>query len=90
MIRSRTVRTGTDLWDRTYAAGTVVDFTPYERFQRYLEANGKRLTRERSVIVNLVFAQAQPFTADQLCQKLQDQEEPIRISRSTVYRARLI
>src|SRR5262245_40225724 len=70
-------------------AQVVVNFSPYERFQRYLGANGKRLTAERVEIVNLVLAQTEPFTADQLCLQLQDQVGPVRVSRSTVYRALL-
>ncbi len=65
----------------------MVDFSPRERFSRYLETQGKRLTRERAIIVDMVFASREPFDAEQLfAELLQDRGSP-RVSRSTVYRA---
>ena len=65
----------------------MVDFSPRERFSRYLAAQGKRLTRERAVIVDMVFASSERFEPEQLVARLAQRTEGTRISRSTIYRA---
>lgn len=59
--------------------------TPYERFCRYLETHGKRLTRERAAIMTEVFSCLGPFAPDELVGRLKLNCES-RVSRSTVYR----
>ena len=65
----------------------MVNCSPRERFLRYLEAQGRRLTRERAIIVDVVFASCEPFDPEQLVAKLAQRTEGNRVSRSTVYRA---
>lgn len=66
-------------------AALDVSVSPAEKFREYLATRGKRMTRERSTIVDAVFAEHDHFDADQLCQQLN--KGPDRVSRSTVYRA---
>ncbi|MDB5338129.1 MAG: fur [Planctomycetaceae bacterium] len=65
----------------------MVDFSPRERFSRDLATRGRRLTRERAIIVDAVFASHEPFDPEQLVAKLTLRTEGMRVSRSTIYRA---
>ena len=60
-----------------------MDFTPSERFRRYLETQGMRLTRERAIVVDEVLAIHGAINAEQIVARLDGR----RVSRSTVYRA---
>ena len=43
-----------------------VAMTPWERFDEFLQARGKRITRQRRLIVEQVYASHEHFDADQL------------------------
>lgn len=62
--------------------------SPVEKYREFLATKGLRLTRERSIIVEEVFASHDHFDADQLVQRLAPQRmDGRRVSRSTVYRS---
>jgi Fur family transcriptional regulator, ferric uptake regulator len=65
-------------------AALDVSVSPAEKFREYLATRGKRMTRERSTILEAVFAEHDHFDAEQLARQLDD--GPGRVSRSTVYR----
>ncbi len=67
-------------------SATNVSATPMEKFQEYLVTRGMRMTRERSIIVEEVFASHAHFDAEQLVEQLSRRQDR-RVSRSTVYRA---
>ena len=61
-----------------------VSISPAEKFREYLATRSKSMTRERSTILEAVFAEHDHFDAEQLARQLHD--GPDRVSRSTVYR----
>ena len=61
--------------------------SPVEKYREFLATKGLRLTRERSIIVEEVFASHEHFDADQLVQRLSQLKDKRRVSRSTVYRS---
>ena len=63
-----------------------VAISPIEKFQEFLATRGKRLTHERRMIVEEVFADHEHFDADQLIARLSLRKNG-RVSRSTIYRA---
>ena len=63
-----------------------VAVTPAEKFQEFLATKGKRLTQERAIIVDEVFAGHEHFDADQLVDRLSSPRNGRRVSRSTIYR----
>ncbi len=63
-----------------------VSVTPMKKFQEYLVTRGKRMTRERTIIVEEVFAAHEHFDADQLISLASQRHDGRRVSRSTVYR----
>jgi len=65
----------------------AVEVSPPDRFREYLATQGMRLTRERSIIVDEVFASHEHFDAEQLVVRLSQRTDGNRVSRSTVYRA---
>ena len=60
--------------------------TPIEKFREYLLTKKDRLTRERSIIVEEVFAQHEHFDADDLIARVGRDKSGRRVSRATVYR----
>ena len=46
-------------------AAIAVEVSPAERFREYLATQGMRLTRERAIIVDEVFASHEHFDAEQ-------------------------
>ena len=64
-----------------------VAVTPAEKFQEFLATKGMRLTHERAIIVDEVFASHEHFDADQLVDRLATPRNGRRVSRSTIYRA---
>ncbi len=60
--------------------------SPLDKFQEYLKTKGKRLTRERTIIVEEVFSDHEHFDSDQLVARLSQHHDKRRVSRSTVYR----
>ena len=70
-----------------YSLGTVdTALTPAERFAEFLQTRGKRITRQRRVIVDHVASRLEHFDADQLLAELRKTPEGARASRPTVYR----
>ncbi len=61
-----------------------VSLSPQERFEEYLQSRGKRMTHQRRVILETVFAQHDHFDADGLWEMVQRAGH--RVSRPTVYR----
>lgn len=64
--------------------------SPVERYREFLATKGLRLTRERSIIVEEVFASHDHFDAEQLVQRLAQRTDGRRVSRSTVYRSLIL
>ncbi|HLA86306.1 MAG TPA: Fur family transcriptional regulator [Thermoguttaceae bacterium] len=60
--------------------------SPRERFAQFLASKGKRATRQRQVIVDVVFSHHDHFDADELMVHLQELIRRREISRPTVYR----
>lgn len=60
----------------------AVAVSPEEKFREFLLTKGLRMTRERTAILEEVFASHEHFEAEQLVQRLVEQ----RVSRSTGYR----
>ena len=63
-------------------ASVNVSVTPEEKFQEFLATKGMRLTHERSLIVEEVFADHSHFDAEELVERLKKRN----VSRATVYR----
>ena len=60
--------------------------SPAEKFREYLVTKGQRMTRERDIIVEEVFANHEHFEPDDLIERLGHRTDGRRVSRSTVYR----
>jgi Fur family transcriptional regulator, ferric uptake regulator len=70
-----------------YSLGTIeVSLSPMERFEEYLQSRGKRVTQQRRLLVNHVFARHQHFDADDLLEELERRQASQQVSRPTVYR----
>ena len=70
-----------------FSLGTVeVALSPVERFEEFLQSRGKRVTRQRRIIVEQVFARHDHFDADDLLANLQRVVGARQVSRPTVYR----
>ena len=63
-----------------------VAVSPAEKFQEYLATKGMRLTHERALIVDEVFAGHEHFEAEELASRLSTRDGGRSVSRSTVYR----
>ena len=63
-----------------------VAVSPIDKFKEYLATRGKRLTREKSIIVDEIFSSHDHFDADQLIERLTSRKDGTRVSRPTVYR----
>ncbi len=63
-----------------------VSLPPAERFAQFLESRGKRVSRQRQLIVEQVFSHHDHFDADELMAHLQDLIVQRQVSRPTVYR----
>ncbi len=66
-----------------------VAVSPAEKYREYLATKGLRLTRERSIIIEEVFASHEHFDAEQLIGRLAQRTDGTRVSRSTIYRSLL-
>ena len=70
-----------------FSLGKVdVALTPRERFEEFLQARGKRITRQRRMIVEHVSARHEHFDAEQLLSDLRNTPDGGAASRPTVYR----
>ena len=73
--------------DADFSLGKVdVALTPAQRFAEFLQARGKRVTRQRRVIVDHVWSHHEHFDAEQLLDDLRRTAEGANASRPTVYR----
>jgi Fur family ferric uptake transcriptional regulator len=63
-----------------------VAISPTEKFQEYLTTRGMRLTRERMIFVEEVFADHEHFDADTLVERVGRRMDGRSVSRSSVYR----
>jgi len=63
-----------------------VKLSPVERFSQFLQSQGKRVTRQRQLIVEQVFSHHDHFDADELMTHLQELIARRQLSRPTVYR----
>ena len=63
-----------------------VSTSPLERFTQFLQSRGKRVTRQRRLIVETVFSHHDHFDADELMDHLQELIARREVSRPTVYR----
>jgi Fur family ferric uptake transcriptional regulator len=70
-----------------FSLGKVnVALTPRERFEEFLQTRGKRITRQRQMIVEHVSSHHEHFDAEQLLADLRRTREGAKASRPTVYR----
>ena len=63
-----------------------VKLPPAEQFSRFLQGRGKRITRQRRIIVEMVFSHHDHFDADELIDHLKELIAQRKVSRPTVYR----
>lgn len=63
-----------------------VALSPLDRFEEFLQSRGKRVTRQRRIIVEHVFARHDHFDADELMANLHRDVGARQVSRPTVYR----
>ncbi len=59
---------------------------PLERFAQFLKSRGKRVTKQRRIIVEQVFSHHDHFDADELMAHLREAIAGRQVSRPTVYR----
>ncbi len=64
-----------------------VAVAPAEKYREFLATKSLRMTRERAIIVDEVFASHEHFDAEQLIQRLARRSDRRRVSRSTIYRS---
>ena len=70
-----------------FSLGSVATaLSPQARFAEFLQSRGKRVTRQRRVIVDHVAGRHEHFDADQLLADLRGTPAGARASRPTVYR----
>jgi len=70
-----------------FSLGSVeTSLSPQERFEEFLQSRGKRVTRQRRVIVDYVAGRHEHFDAEQLLADLRKTPAGSRASRPTVYR----
>jgi Fur family ferric uptake transcriptional regulator len=70
-----------------FSLGSVATaLSPQERFAEFLQARGKRVTRQRRVIVDFVASRHEHFDAEQLLADLRKTRAGARASRPTIYR----
>jgi Fur family ferric uptake transcriptional regulator len=70
-----------------FSLGPVqVKLSPAEQFARFLQRRGKRVTKQRRLIVETVFSHHDHFDADELMGHLQELIAQRKLSRPTVYR----
>ena len=63
-----------------------VAISPIEKFREFLATKGQRLTTERQIIIEEIFADHEHFDVDQIVNRLSQRDDGRRVSRSTVYR----
>lgn len=63
-----------------------VTISPVEKLREFLGTRSRRLTQEKALIVEEVFASHEHFDADQLITRMTSRKDVNRVSRATVYR----
>ena len=71
---------------RTDLPPVPVAVSPVEKFAEYLTTRGQRLTQERRITVEEVFADHEHFDVETLAERLAAKADGRRVSRSSVYR----
>ncbi len=70
-----------------FSLGSVeVSSSPQERFAEFLQSKGKRITRQRRLLVDRVFERHDHFDAEELILNLAQQPVDAKVSRPTIYR----
>ena len=70
-----------------FSLGSVdVKVKPTDRFAEFLQGRGKRLTRQRQLIVEMVFSHHDHFDAEELIDHLRPLIAERKVSRPTIYR----
>ena len=70
-----------------FSLGSIqVKLPPAERFAQFLARRGKRITRQRRLIVETIYSHHDHFDADELMDHLHQLIVERKISRPTVYR----
>ncbi len=70
-----------------FSLGSIdVKLAPPERFLQFLQGRGKRLTRQRQLIVEMVFSHHDHFDAEELIDHLRPLIAARKVSRPTIYR----
>jgi Fur family ferric uptake transcriptional regulator len=59
---------------------------PLDRFAQFLQSRGKRVTKQRRIIIEEVFSHHDHFDADELMDHLREAIDRREVSRPTVYR----
>ena len=73
--------------DANFSLGSVnTALTPQERFEEFMQTRGKRITRQRQVIIDHVTARHEHFDAEQLLVDLKKTSAGSQASRPTIYR----
>ena len=73
--------------DANFSLGSVnTALTPQERFQEFMQTRGKRITRQRQVIVDHITTRHEHFDAEQLLVELKKTTAGAQASRPTIYR----
>ena len=73
--------------DANFSLGSVnTALTPQERFAEFMQTRGKRITRQRQVIIDHVMTRHEHFDAEQLLVDLKETSAGSQASRPTVYR----
>ena len=69
---------------RDFSLGTVeVSLSPRERFEEYLQSRGKRTTQQRRLLVDLVFGHHDHFDADDVIDKLAQQDITVLVNTAS-------
>ena len=71
---------------RTDLPKVPVAVSPTEKFREYLVTRGQRLTQERRITVEEVFADHEHFDVETLAERLAAKSDGRRVSRASVYR----
>ena len=72
--------------DANFSLGRVnTALTPQERFEEFMQTRGKRITRQRQVIVDHVTTRHEHFDAEQLLVDLKKTPAGAQASRPTIY-----
>ncbi|MDD3469339.1 MAG: Fur family transcriptional regulator [Thermoguttaceae bacterium] len=73
--------------EQSYVLPTEVSpKVPYDRFADFLRSRGKRLTKQKSLILEMIFTHHDHFDVDELLEHLAEPLANRTLSRPTVYR----